>query len=648
MAAEAPPPPKVPQAPRKPLSRGLKLGLVAATVAGVMAIGAIYFFQQRNRTPSEGLVKAEIEKQIGGAQLKVTEISPTITPTGPGQADIHYHAVAVLTEPLYEQLEATAVLRDQLKLDLDAWQKARKTLAGQGGARILELAGLKGVDDTLLQTTFLKEVSPKGQQVQFDGRLRASKSEGGWKLETQGGNTAAGAPQGQPRANFPGRTSVVSDPSELEKLRELAKAQAEVPVKIEQAMAAYAQERQAEQEKAMAQSLESMAPGTLFAGTAKGGTGAPTPLYLEITTLRTKEKQVIALLRNEGGWSDARTFQGSFAASPVDGALTVTLVTQRGQAVRKGGPFLERNESWQVVFQFSEGRLTGRSGDWEYALTRLSEPDAAARKKELDGEAGLLREATLAGKVYRGTIRGKSAPDTFECLLRFKRQENDGEVLGLTIEPVGRDALQRTFRGTIIGSRLRAEGWPLRLETKAREAVKAAAGNALLAGHEDITVSLKLDNGRLVGESKNFTWDFGSVATEELAKLDTDKAQREKQILALVKEGALFYGKAHPEGESQTEGVRLRIRHIEPGGTVVDAILESLETNGVSREFRGPLDLYEGRLELTTSARGRGKTGVAVHFPAFVDSKAEMVISLTLVDGKFTGELKPSNWRLEF
>jgi hypothetical protein len=291
--------------------------------------------------------------------------------------------------------------------------------------------------------------------------------------------------------------------------------------------------------------------------------------------------------------------------------------------------------------------LAGHSGEWDYSLTRLSEANAAAKKAELDAEAGLLRAATVAGKIYRGTVRAKSGADAAECMLRFNRQESDGAVLGLTIEPLGRDALQRTFRGAIIGNRLRAEGWPLRLESRAREAVKAAADHLLAGKSEDIAINLKLVDGRLVGEGKDFTCEFGSMSDGQMAKFTADKNQRELRIMAQVAAPAVFTGQAHSPDGLQIERLRLRIRKLDQNGASVDAILESLETNGVTREFRGTLDLYGGRLVLIPNGRPRGRPGASMHFPAFVEPNAEMTMTLTVGD-KLTGELKPANWTLDF
>jgi hypothetical protein len=642
-AAEAFPP----KEPRKPMGSGAKIGFAVAVVVLALAAGGYYFYQQRDHAPSAGLISARVEKDFANPMFKIAEITPTITPAGAGAADIQYKGVAELREPLYEKLESRTVLQEELKLDVDAWQTAQQTVAGKDAPRILELAGLKGIDDTLLQTTFLKEVSPKGLKLAFDGRMRATKPGSDWQLQPQAGGTPISTPPGQPRATFGSHTTVVGNSAEMDKLREIARAQADVPAKIAQGRTALVEERRANQEKMMAQLLADLAPGTLFSGTASTGTGTPEKLFLEITGVQEGEKQMTALLRNSGGWSDARMFQGTFAPDPENNALTITLATLRNQVVRKAGPFLERNESWQVVFSFSDGKLTGHSAEWTYDFTRLDQAAAAAAKTELAGEAGLLRAVTVPGKVFRGTVRGKSTTDSFEYLLRFNRQENDGAVLGATLEPPGHSAWQRSFHGAIIGSKIRAEGWPLRLETGSRDGVKTAAGNPLLGAREDFTVNLKLADGHLVGESKDFTWDFAAVADEEVAKLDADQGERKKEFFALVKTGASFTGRAHAADSDQTERVRVRFTLIDQRGGTAEAQVESLETSGVSREFRGPLDLFEGKLVLSANGRSRGRPGKAVHLPVFVDGSADAVISFTVDGEKLLGEVKGSGWKLE-
>jgi hypothetical protein len=640
--------PVVPKQPGKPMSSGAKIGLVVGVVVVALAAGAFYFLRLRDRAPSAGVIQAAIEKQIANPLFKVTGVTPTVTQPDSNSADIQYKGVAELREPLYEQVESGPVLRDDLKLDVDAWQKAQQTVSGKDGARILELAGLKGVDDALLQTKFLKQVSAQGLKVPFEGRLHATKTGNDWKLVSPDGSPTLAPPTGQARATFGGHTAVVSDQTEMGKLREMAKAQAGVPDKIEQGRVALVEERRANAQKATAQLLGELAPGTLFAGTASTGSGTPDRLYLEITALQADDKRVTALLRNDGGWSDARGFQGAYAFDPESGALTVTLVTLRNQVVKKAGPFLERNESWQIVFSFNDGKLAGHSGEWSYDFTRLDASAAAAKKAELAGEAGLLQAATVPGKVFRGTARAKVGSDSYDYLLRFNRQEDNGNVIGATLEPPGRSGWQRAFHGNIIDSRSRAEGWPLRLETRSGDAVKAATGNALLTVREEYALKFKLVDGRLIGESADFNWDFASVTEAEIAKADADEAEAKRQIFALVKSGASFTGRASSASGETPERVRVRFTLVDQRNNAVEALVESLETSGVSREFRGPLDLVDGRLVLTPNSRIRGRPGKAVHFPAFVDASSDLALTFGVAGETLSGELKDSDWKLEF
>jgi len=636
-----------PKPPREPMGLGAKIALLSFVVVAALAAGGFYLYQQRSHTPTAGAIKSGVEKVVTNPLLKVTEVAPTLTPAGDA-FDVQYRAVAELREPLYVELENRAMLRDDLKVDVEAWQTARQTISGKDGARILELAGLKVVDDTLLKTTFLKEVSPKGAKVTFEGKLRATKSGSDWRLVPQGDPVSIALPPGDPRAKFGGRTTLVGNAAEMTRLREMAKAQSGLPAKIEQGRIAMVAERRANQEKTLANLLADLATGTLFAGTASAGTGSPEKLYLEITALQEGEKQVSALLRNEGGWGDARPFQGGFVFNPDEGTMTVTLATQRNQAVKKAGPFLDRNESWQMVLTFSDGRLTGHSGDSEYSFTRLSALDATAARSQLDAVAAPLRAATAPGKVFRGTISAKSGAESHEFLVRFNRQDNDGAVLGLTLEPAGHGGWQRIFRGSIIASRSRAEGWPLRLESASRDALKSAPGFPLLTAREDFSVSLKLADGRLVGSSRDYNWDFAGVSEEEIAKFDAEQAELKKQFLALVKVGASYTGRAQAADSDQPERVRLRFTLVDQRGGVIEALLESLEVSGVNREFRGTFDLVEGRLVLTSSGRTHGRPGKAIRLPVFVDSSAEAALVLKADGEKLSAEAKPSGWKLEF
>ena len=634
-------------APRKPVSAALVAGLIGGAVILTLAGAGGYWWLQRNRTPDAAAIRAAVEQALGNPGLRVTEVAPTITPQGSDAADILYHATAELKEPLYVAADTNAVLRDQLKLDAAAWQKARDAAAGKDSARILELAGLQGVDDTLLRLTLLKESSPKGAKLTFSGQLHATKGVGGWKVEPAGGRPAVTLPPGQPRAKFSGHLCVVSDAAEIDHLRELARSQAEVPAKIERGRLALAEERRGSMEKILAGLLAQLTPGALFAGSASGP-GQAEQLYLEITDVQEGGRQITALLRNRGGWGDARVFRGSCAADPDAGALNFTLSTRRDQAVKQGGPFLERNENWEMALSLKDGQLTGRSGDSEFGFTRLGTAEAAAAKGELDQEAAALRAVTANGKAYRGTVRAKSGADAHEYLMRFSRVQPDSATVGMTLEPLGRGTWRRSFRGTVIGNTFRAAGWPLRLETFGRDAVKSASGFAPLTMPGDYTVTLKLAEGRLTGESRDLRWDFAVSAAEETGPSVADVAALKKRVFAMIKSGASFTGRAQAAEGGDTERIRVRFTLVDQRSGTVEALLESLETSGVNREFRGTADLIDGRLVLTSYGATRGRPGRGVRLPALVDSGADATLSVAVEGDTISADVGPAGWKLEF
>jgi hypothetical protein len=633
-------------APTKSSGSLAVVGVVVALLFVGLAAGGYYFWRHRNIPPSAQQVQAAVQKVVANPALVVGDVVPTVTARESGQEEIDYRATAELREPLYEQTDTATVLKNEFNLDPEAWDKARASISGADGPHILELAGLKGVDDSLLTTVYLKEVTARGAKVTFSGHLKATKTDGDWHLVSSGPAPTIAMPAGQARAQFHGRTAIAGEAAEMGRLRELAKAQADVPAKVEQGRLALVEERRAGMEKTVAGLAAELSPGTLFGGTATGS-GASERLWLEVTDVQADDKRISAELRNSGGWMDKRPFHGTYAANPEDGTLTVTLVTQRNQAVKKGGPFLDRAESWQVVFSFSGGKLTGHSGEWDYQFTRLSAADITNAKAELDSEADAIRTAIGIGKVFRGSAKPKAGGDGLEIEMRFTRLENDGAVVGLILTSPSHPSWQRNFRGGIIGNTFRDDGWPIHLETATRDYVKAASGHPILSAHEAFEVNLKLVDGRLVGASRDFNWDLGPVAGETVAKQDSDLAAVRKQIFALVKSGASFTGRAHAEGSDDAERIRIRFTMVDQRSGIVEALLESLETSGLNREFKGTAELQDGKLVLASNGQVRGRPGRAVHLPAFVDGTADASLSITLDGEQLAAEVLPSGWVLD-
>lgn len=633
-----------PKAAPKSSGVGIIVAVVMLLVLGGLGAGGYYFYTHRNNAPSDRDIRTLVEKQVTDPQLKLTDVKSTLAPAGTDQLDGQFDAVAELRDSLYEQADTAAVLRDELKIDVDSWQKAHETITGKDGGRILELAGLKSIDDSLVKTVYVKSVAPKGKKIPFSGHLHAAKVNGAWQLTATPGAPPA-APAGQPRSAFGDHAVALGDTAAMDKLRELAKAQSDVPARIEKARQTVVEERRANLEKMTAQLASELTPGTVFAGTATGSTGTPEKLYLEITAVQ--DRQVSALLRNEGGWADARPFQGSFSGDPEDNSLKVALATQRNQAIRKAGPFLERNEGWQVIFTFADGKLTGHNGEWTYEFARLTPDQVAATRQRLLGPAGELQAETAAGKVYRGSASAKSSTDVIDFLLRFTRQENDGAAIGAVLEAPGHPNWQRAFHGGIIASRQKADGWPLRLDTGRGDALKNSSANILLTAREDYTIKVKLVDGHLIGESRDFNWDFVPASAEEAATPAVDAAAARKEFLNVVKSGSSFTGRAHAENGDHPERIRVRFTLVDQRSGTVEALLESLETSGLNREFKGTLEFADGHLTIASASTVRGKPGRAVHFPAFTDN-ADATLVFSLDGEKLSADATPSGWKLEF
>ena len=631
------------------MGKGAKIGLVVAVLALAAAGGAFYFIQKSNRAPSAGVVQAQVETLVGGPGLKLTKVTPVITSTGPGQATVTYDAEAQVTDPLYEIADGAPILRDELKLDALAWQKTRKSLAGKTAPRILELAGLKNVDQTLLLTTFLRETTAKGAVLTYNGSLRATKTDAGWQFVSDKFVRTGGEQRGKPRASFNGKTTVVTDASELQSLRMLAAAQTDLPAKVEVGRQAFLKERQAEQDKTIAQLLDTIKPGTVYAGTYKSGADAPAKVFVEFTNVTPSSKKVSAWLRNDGSWTDKRALTGTYAFDADEETLAIIFDSAATKAIHQAGPAVGEEEGLRIVFQLTPGHLGTRDPKREFDLARLSDADATTTQKQIEAPMLALREATVAGKIYRGTVRARDGAVDFDYLLRFNQQDIENGTVAASLEPAGREAWRRMYRGTIVVNRYRSAESPLRLESRIDEAVRGADAHSPSGLKTDTALVFQLSDGHLRGEADGFTYDFAPLSPAEIAKLEGATAEREKGQLAIVKAGVAYPGVARWEGKGTTEKVRLRFRRVDAHGANVDAVIESLERPGISREVHGTLDTFEKRLVLTTTNKGRAGAGsrAGLKFPAFVRS-GESILSLDVGAEALDGSVRDQAWNLNF
>ncbi|MDB6126930.1 MAG: hypothetical protein JWM35_826 [Verrucomicrobia bacterium] len=631
------------------MAKGAKIGVLVAVVALAAAGGAFYFIRQTNRAPSPGVVKAQVESLVRAPGLQVTKVVPTITPATPGQATVTFDAEAQVTEALYEIADGAAILRDELKLDPVAWQKTRKTLSGKTAPRILELSGLKNVDQTLLLTTFLRETTAKGALLTYNGSLRATKIDAGWQFVSDKLVRTSGEQRGKPRTSFAGKTTVVSDVSELQSLRMLAAAQTDLPAKVDVGRQAFLRERQAEQDKVIAQLLDAIKPGTVYAGTYKPGSDPPAKVFIEFTNVSPSSKKVTAWLRNDGSWSDKRALSGAFAFDPDDETLAVTLDSAARQALHQAGPAVGEEDAMRIVFQLSGDRLAAHDARREFELSRLTDAAAAAAQKQIEAPAVALRDATAAGKIYRGTVRAREGAIDFDYLLRFNQEDSEAGTVVASVEPAGREAWRRTYRGTMVVNRYRGVDAPLHLESRVDEAVRGADVHSPAGLKSDSALSFQFADGHLRGEGDGFTYDFAPLSAADVAKLEAATAEREKGQLAIVKTGVAYPGVAHWELKGTSEKVRLRFRRVDAHGANVEAVIESLERPGIMRELRGALDTFEKRLVLTTTGKGRANAGsrAGLKFPAFVRS-GELILSIDVGADALNGAVRDQAWNLNF
>ena len=197
--------------------------------------------------------------------------------------------------------------------------------------------------------------------------------------------------------------------------------------------------------------------------------------------------------------------------------------------------------------------MTAHDDQQDFALAQLSESDVAAARKEIESTSAGLFDATDTGKINRGVIRSRDNPQTFDYLLRFNQQDRGSATVMATLAPAGRDSWQRTYHATIVTTRYHPGGLSVRLESQADDAVKGADGASPAGQNHDSTISLQLVSGHLQGEAADFSYNFTPLSADEVAKIQTAAADREKTLLTIVKKGTAYPGVASREGEAATE-----------------------------------------------------------------------------------------------
>jgi hypothetical protein len=631
------------------MSRGTKLGLVGALVALVLLVGGGLTWRMLSSRPGNAAVLAFLNTEVGGGRAVFTDLVRQIDRLPDGTVRVAFAATGATPEPLYQPIEAAQYFTQELKVDVGRLQELRQLLNGPGGARVRELAGNPTQPPDPLQAIILRETCAKGAPVKYHGVLGARKAAQGWTYELAEGQFDGEPPRGSLRATLGKTTFLIGAAKDQEALRELAALQSAYAAQLATARVKYEDELRAARAARRDHFLAVVHGGALFTGTAtpRNGRDEPVPLYLELTEVGTTNRQVAALLRNDGGWSESRPFQGEWRSDPEAEHFTVVLSTRSGQAVRDGGPFLQVNDTWTVSFDVdAAGRLTGQTNAYDYVFTPVPADGVAKLKAELAASEHALLAATAADMVYVGAAISKRTQASEPILLRFTQQKNAGALLNARLESPEREDWQRALNGNLQTNRYRADDLPVRLAARRADRSQRAADSSVFAAYE-LMLALRLDGDTLSGEDSGFVYRLTRASAAEIQRIQADAAERRRQFFAIVKAGAAYDGLIQ-NGNQAPSRLRFRIRQVETRDGTLRAVFESRDQPGVFREVTGSYDVAARSLTLGTGGKGRINRSSET-LPPFFKSDGAFQIGLVLGDEGLTGGSSGwGEWSLTF
>lgn len=526
-SGQVPPAAAAPRAPRVPLSLKAKLQIGGGFVLAVLLLLGYLVTKDIYRVPNHTAIKNAVEAQVKKPGQRVADVTAEIiNDADPKHVQLRFAAKMELTEPYYTQLNPSTYVTSQ-GADSSLFDRITVLMEGRGGARIRELANITGNVENLNQCVLLKQSAPVGYSYNIIGNMSAGKYGNAWQLSLSGMQPDQNQPQGQIASEFQGKVMITDRPEDAEKLKSIIANAKDVVQRLEKAQQTYAQEDKAAQQQRIVSAISKIQVGSLFVGSASEGRGDPKVLYFEITALDKDQNTVTAILRNDGGWIDARRFQGTYSYDTDRNVLNVKLATRSDDAVRDCGPFLELIQDWTITCSLDGDSLTGKSGNWSYTFNRVADDQKdSAIAKARDEEMKWLA-ATQQGKMYRVFTTVSQKAWSKEYLFTFTKQERNGIVLEGVLEQPGR-GWRRHFRGTLIANRYKADGKTLRLITENTEQVVLASKDdnlSPLGNPNTLSWYPKLDNGRftcdswIVGGSDNWHMEFEPISKDEADKM---------------------------------------------------------------------------------------------------------------------------------
>ena len=453
------------------------------------------------REPSSAEIRQFLNSHAAGAPYQVTEVKTEAFPVEADKLKVKFQATGKLTEPFFSTIDLTSFAQAQnWPIDPERVQKARTLTSGPQGERLLQLARITpppGLD----AVTVLKQSAPSGYNFTFEGEILAERKVDSWNLTLNEFSLQAALPGnlGRPRRDFGQSAYDTGNPADVQRMRDAVTANMDFADRIEKAKAAYDAEVAAARAKRLAEFLQLVAPGRILAGSQIDGQRTDS-LSIEILSVDQEHKHLEAVLRNDGGWAEARRIEGSWSADDDTGAITLALSSKAADAVPNAGPynFVGWAGNWTIHLEAFTNRLAGDDGGKTYRFVGLSDEGAKLLRDQVEGTARALLELMHPGARFRGRI--DSALGATPVALRIE------SISGASVQAVliceGHPDWRRRLSGVIASNRYGSEGLPIRFTTDPQDRIDQPNLPYLLKDPlmEAQEFRLKFEGGQLLGE----------------------------------------------------------------------------------------------------------------------------------------------------
>jgi hypothetical protein len=343
------------------------------------------------------------------------------------QFNVRYDAELIMTEPLYRPVQLTPEMTGRFTpRRISALCSIANRLGSELGPKAEGVA--KTVPPDPFEFRYVEAASAQGLTLRLEGTSEVRWGRrGGWVYADDGLPAVFDRllKTGLPRARY-GHAVVLDSSDGRVWFRDTMRAWEAFESRVADLQRNAEETRTERAREVVVRFFAKVTTGAVFHGQGTSTTGqmGPTPYFLEFTALDAGTGVATFSLRNDSGWSRARTFTGIVSGDANGEAAVLSAHTRAVDARPEGGPLLDAAADFELEARWlaeEGGVLLATCGDLVLKLERLAPEQVAERRASVYPREGLLRAAMHAGTTFAGTLRGEGAVETFTLVF----QESD-------------------------------------------------------------------------------------------------------------------------------------------------------------------------------------------------------------------------------